>query len=85
MEYLITLFKLASTLSPLAVIALLVGLLYIALTQHKSARNHSVEIQSHFDTLRHNDLHTLTEMAETLRRIEHAQTQNFATIIQRLK
>ena len=85
MELIISLFEAANKLSPLAIIGLLVGLVYIALTQHRTAIVQSGEIQSHFDTLRHNDLHTLTEMSETLRRLEVSQAENFSAILTELR
>ena len=85
MELIVTIFEAAGKLSPLAIIGLLVGLVYIALTQHKTMTIQSGEIQAHFDTLRHNDLHTLVEMSETLRRIEVSQAENFSAILTELR
>ena len=77
MEYVISLFEAASKLSPIAIIGLLVGLLYVVLSKHNQG-------QAQVEDLRTNDLHELGDMAETLRRIEVQQTQAFATIIAKL-
>ena len=74
MEYVISLFEASSKLSPIAIIGLLVGLLYVVLTKHNQG-------QAQVEDLRANDLHELREMAETLRRIEVSQAENFATVV----
>ena len=78
-----SLFAAASTLTPLAIIGLLIGVLYI---QHfKQPTKQQVS------TIANNHLHGLPQieentrlMVESLRRIENQQTEKFATIISKL-
>lgn len=65
-----------NTMSPLAIIGLLSLILYINVWKQPTKRE--------LNTIKSNDLHELPEMAETLRRMEHAQTVAFATIIAKL-
>ena len=67
----------AKTLSPLAIIGLLIGVIYMVLAQRQ-------QVQSHFDRLRENDLHELGEMTDTLRRIEVKLSEEFSFIRARL-
>lgn len=76
METIITLFQAANSLTPLAIIGLLVGILYILLWKQP--------LKKDIEDIQDNDLHELPDMAATLRRIEISQTQAFATIIARL-
>lgn len=64
-------------LSPLGLAAGLAYLIYVVVTGKTST---DVKI----DTMRGNDLHELSEMAETLRRIEANQIENFAYLRARL-
>ena len=66
-----------NTLSPLGLAAGLAYLIYVVVTGKTST---DVKI----DTMRGNDLHELAEMAETLRRIEANQLENFAYLRARL-
>ncbi len=75
MEIIVELFKVANTLSPLAIIGLLVGLLYYVTAKHKEATKV-------IETIRGNDLHELPEMAATLRRMEVSQEKHFAVLVQ---
>lgn len=68
-DSLIALLNALNALSPLAVIALLGTIIYMQVKNHKQV-----------ETVKHNDLHELPEIAETLRRIEVSMTDNFAYI-----
>ena len=70
MSALITLLTTLNSLSPLAVIALLGLIIWTMVRNHKE--------------LKDNDLHSLPEVVETLRRMETAQAAGFATIIAKL-
>lgn len=62
-----------NSMSPLAIIGLLCFIVWKQLENRKT-----------MEKVQTNDLHELPEMAETLRRIEIAQSQSFALIIERL-
>ena len=83
MDLIISIFGAAEKLSPLAVIALLVGLLYVVLYKQPTTA-HTDQLHEELTNVRENDLHDLGNMAETLRRIEVAQTQAFAQILAKL-
>lgn len=76
MEFIVQLLQTANSLSPLAVIALLVVVI-IMLVKRPSM---DVEMQE----LRTNHLHELPEIAEALRRIENSLATNFSYIRARL-
>ena len=83
MDTILHLFETANTLTPMAIIGLLCGLLYVVLYKQPST-THTDKIDKQISQLRNNDLHGLSEIVETLRRIEAQQTQAFATIIAKL-
>ena len=79
METLGTLFAQAMELTPLAIIGMLVGILYVLLWKQPS--------QKQFETLESNHLSDLpviarntASMVEGIRRIENAQTKAFAEL-----
>lgn len=80
---LVSLFATANTLTPLALVGLMIGVLYIQIYKQPSKQELSV--------VRDNHLHSLPEVAENtwlmveaLRRIEVSQEKNFATVISKL-
>ena len=92
MESLVTaltsLFTVANTLTPLAIIALLVGLFYVLLWKMPQQLPSKAEVA----TIRDNHLHEMPEVAanmrqavETLRRMEVSQEKHFGIIISKLE
>lgn len=75
-ESLTALLTVLNTLSPLAVIALLCLIIYVMIWKQPTKQELGV--------IRHNDLHELPQMAESLRRIEASLAQNFAHIVAKL-
>ena len=77
MELVLQVLQLANTLSPIGVIGLLVGLLYLVINQKKQV-----------DTIESNHLHEVTDhlykISETLQRTERNMEVNFAKILERL-
>ena len=70
MDWLIQIFQIANTLSPIGIIGMLVGLLYLVQVQYKKV--HAIET---------NHLHDLTDI---LQRMERNMEVNFAKILERL-
>lgn len=75
-ESIVTLLNTLNALSPLAVIGLLSVIIYVIVYKQPSKRELNI--------IKHNDLHYLPEMAETLRRMEVTMGENFAHIRARL-
>lgn len=78
------LFAAANTLTPLALVGLVIGVLYIQIYRQPSMQDLHV--------LKTNDLHELPEVAsnmrravDTLQRIETTMSSNFATVIAKLE
>jgi hypothetical protein len=79
-----SLFTAANSLTPLALVGLTLGVLYIQIYKQPSKQELSIVKENH--------LHELPEVAanmrqasETLRRIEVTMAQNFATIISKIE
>ena len=83
-ETLVSLFEAANMLSPIAIIGLLVGLLYVVLYKQKP-QGAELEIRADIESLRQNDLHELVTIAETLQRVEVSQAENFSAILTELR
>ena len=77
MDALLEILKTLNSLSPLAVIALLVLVLFYQIKNKTST-------DSSFSTLTSNHLHELPAILETLQRIEVMSTNAFATILARM-
>ena len=80
MEWLVSLVGAANSLTPLAIIGLLV---IILLYQAKNAR-HVEGARKEVQTIRTNDLHELPEIVATLQRIEVKLSEEFSYIRARL-
>lgn len=79
-----TLFSAAGALTPLAIIGLLIGVIYIQVVKQPS--------KTELELVKENHLHELPEVAanmrkasETLQRIEVSMAQGFSTIITKLE
>ncbi len=77
MDWLIQLFQTANALSPVGIIGLLIGLLYLNYVQKKKV-----------DTIESNHLHEVSDhlysISDTLQRMERNMETNFARILERL-
>lgn len=71
LDLLLPIFQIANTLTPLGIIGLLIGLLYLMLLQGRRVKR-----------LSDNHLH---DVLETLQRIERTMESNFARILERLE
>lgn len=77
-----------NTISPIAIIGLLVTTLYLMVRGKNTLQNTvgqvQTDIQQNMNKLETNDLHELPEIAETLRRIEVKLSEEFSYIRGRL-
>lgn len=78
-----SLFAAANTLTPLAIIGLLVGVLYMQVYKQPTKQQVSTIANNHLHGLPQIEENTRL-MVESLRRIENTQSEKFATIISKL-
>jgi hypothetical protein len=76
---LIKLFAVANTLTPYAIIALVTGVLYVVLWRQPNKKEFQTLTDNHLSELPVIAAHTAS-IAESIRRIENAQTKAFAEI-----
>lgn len=78
------LFTVANTLTPLAIIGLLIGVIYLQVYKQPTKEQVSTIADNHLHGLPQIEENTRL-MVDSLRRIENQQTAGFATIIAKLE